>query len=64
MLPKCQPVPCVAVAVAPAIDWYAMSPMFSRASPRWSSSSHSCESAMPASTVMVRASGSCRMTRP
>ena len=58
MLPKCQPVPWVAVAVAPAIDWYPMSPMFSSARPRRSSWSHSAARVMPACTVTVRASRS------
>ena len=62
MLPNVVPVPCVAVEVAPAIDWYAMSPMFSSASPRRSSSSHSFCSGMPACTVTVSLAGSCSRT--
>ena len=34
MPPSCAPVPCVAVEIAPAIDWYAMSPRFGIARPR------------------------------
>ena len=34
LLPNSAPVPCVAVAVAPAIDWRSMSPRFGSANPR------------------------------
>jgi ABC-type uncharacterized transport system permease subunit len=51
MLPHSRPVPCVAVLIAPAIDWTLMSPRFGIAIPTAASSSPRSRSVMPASTV-------------
>jgi len=50
MLRSRPPVPCVAVAIAPAIDWTSMSPTFSSASPSSASRRLSAWIVIPACT--------------
>ena len=62
-LPKRAPVPCVAVASAPASDCASMSPWFSSASPWRAFSRPRALSVMPACTVTRPDSASASITR-